>query len=54
MGHRQEALDTLEKAPAPVIDELSRHPDLADFCGDPGFTEMREKIKDQGKGCLLQ
>lgn len=47
LGQRDRALTIAETAPRDVIRELDRQPDLADFCLDPRFRELKAK-KEQG------
>jgi tetratricopeptide (TPR) repeat protein len=48
LGQPERALDALRGASPEVLQELARHPDLADFCRDSRFNELL-KITNGGK-----
>jgi eukaryotic-like serine/threonine-protein kinase len=43
LGHRDDAIRVLSAAPATLLLELSRHPDLVDLSRDPRFQALRSK-----------
>ncbi|MCW5980460.1 MAG: tetratricopeptide repeat protein [Bryobacteraceae bacterium] len=50
LGRSEEALRLLERVPAAVLDELSRHPDLADFRRDSRFDALKAKKTNSDGG----
>ena len=44
LGQRDKAIVVLNRVPRELLQELQRHPDLADFCRDPRFQELVVKI----------
>jgi eukaryotic-like serine/threonine-protein kinase len=45
LGHRDDALKVLHTAPAALLSELNRHPDLVDLSGDPRFQELEQTAR---------
>jgi serine/threonine-protein kinase len=45
LGERQLSLPLLESAPAEVLDDLARHPDLKRFSEDPHYEQVRQRAK---------
>jgi tetratricopeptide (TPR) repeat protein len=44
LGERGRALQIAGTASKNILRELDRHPDLADFCGDPRFKQLKARI----------
>jgi tetratricopeptide (TPR) repeat protein len=49
LGQRDKAIAVLGHATPQVLQELQRHPDLADFSRDPRFQELVVKLREGGK-----
>jgi eukaryotic-like serine/threonine-protein kinase len=48
LGERDRALRALEQATLPVLLDVERHPDLADFCQDSRFKEVKARKQEGG------
>lgn len=48
LGQQEQALNALEQATLPLLLELERHPDLADFCQDSRFKELKASKQKGG------
>jgi superkiller protein 3 len=48
LGQRKRTLSVLAGAPASLLDELSRHPDLTSVAQDPEFQRMRREAHGNG------
>jgi hypothetical protein len=47
LGERDQAIAVVATAPFDVLRQLDRHPDLADFCRDPRYRQLRAE-KEKG------
>ncbi|HEU5415718.1 MAG TPA: hypothetical protein VFW31_18270, partial [Candidatus Angelobacter sp.] len=48
LGQRDRALSALERATLPVLLDVERHPDLADFCQNSRFKEVKARKQEGG------